>query len=69
MHVASTATSTYLLNPSRNGDSITYLSGQPIPMLDNLSGEEIFPNVQCKPPLTHLEAVSSCPVGQSGGID
>jgi len=28
-------------------------------VLDNPFGEEIFPNIQCKPPLTKLKAVSS----------
>ena len=31
-------------------------------MLDNPFSEEIFPNIQSKPPLVQLEAVSSCPV-------
>ncbi|GAB0191434.1 hypothetical protein GRJ2_001608700 [Grus japonensis] len=31
-------------------------------MLDNPFGEEIFPNIQSKPPLTQLEAISSSPV-------
>ena len=31
-------------------------------MLDNPSSEEIFPNIQSKPPLAQLEAVSSCPI-------
>ncbi|KAK4831914.1 hypothetical protein QYF61_020291 [Mycteria americana] len=34
----------------------------PVPMLDNLFGEEMFPNIQSKPPLTQLEAVSSHPI-------
>ncbi len=33
----------------------------PVPMLDNPFGEEIFPNIQSKPPLAQLEAVSSRP--------
>ncbi|KAK4825522.1 LOW QUALITY PROTEIN: hypothetical protein QYF61_000035, partial [Mycteria americana] len=31
-------------------------------MLDKLFGEEIFPNIQSKPPLLQLEYVSSCPI-------
>ena len=31
-------------------------------MLDNPFGEEIFPNIQSKPPLAQLEAISSCPI-------
>ena len=31
-------------------------------MLDNPFGKEIFPNIQSKPPLAQLEAISSCPV-------
>ncbi|KAK4819909.1 hypothetical protein QYF61_014644 [Mycteria americana] len=34
----------------------------PLPMLDNPFGEEIFPNIQSKPPLVQLEAISSCPI-------
>ncbi|KAK4820115.1 hypothetical protein QYF61_020347, partial [Mycteria americana] len=34
----------------------------PVPMLDNPFGEEIFPNIQSKPPLAQLEAISSCPM-------
>ncbi|KAK4833082.1 hypothetical protein QYF61_027744, partial [Mycteria americana] len=32
---------------------------QPVPMFDNPFGEEIFPNIQSKPPLVQLEAISS----------
>jgi len=31
-------------------------------MPDNAFGEEIFPNIQSKPPLMQLEAISSCPI-------
>ena len=31
-------------------------------MLDNPFGEEVFPNIQSKPPLVQLEAVSSHPI-------
>ncbi|KAK4821719.1 LOW QUALITY PROTEIN: hypothetical protein QYF61_000262 [Mycteria americana] len=31
-------------------------------MLDNTFGEKIFPDIQSKPPLVQLEAVSSCPI-------
>ncbi|KAK4806827.1 hypothetical protein QYF61_005623 [Mycteria americana] len=34
----------------------------PVPMLDHPFGEEIFPNIQSKPPLVQLEAISSCPI-------
>ncbi|KAK4823850.1 hypothetical protein QYF61_007498 [Mycteria americana] len=34
----------------------------PVPTLDNPFGEEIFPNIQSKPPLVQLEAISSCPI-------
>ena len=40
----------------------TPLPGQPVPMLDKPFGEEIFPNIQSKPPLAQLEAVSCCPI-------
>ncbi|KAK4825513.1 hypothetical protein QYF61_000026, partial [Mycteria americana] len=32
---------------------------QPVPMLDNTFSEDIFPNIQPKPPLAQLEAISS----------
>ncbi|KAK4831675.1 hypothetical protein QYF61_018672 [Mycteria americana] len=35
---------------------------QPVPMLDNTFGEEIFPDIQSKHPLAQLEAVSSHPI-------
>jgi len=31
-------------------------------MLHNPFGEEIFPNIQSKPPLVQHEAMTSCPV-------
>ncbi|KAK4806225.1 LOW QUALITY PROTEIN: hypothetical protein QYF61_013369 [Mycteria americana] len=34
----------------------------PVPMLDNPFSEVKFPNIQSKPPLAQLEAVSSCPI-------
>ncbi|KAK4829008.1 hypothetical protein QYF61_001764 [Mycteria americana] len=34
----------------------------PVPMLDNPFSEVKFPNIQSKPPLAQLEAISSCPV-------
>ncbi|KAK4829093.1 hypothetical protein QYF61_002044 [Mycteria americana] len=34
----------------------------PVPMLDNPLGEEICPNIQSKPPLAQLEAISSFPM-------
>ena len=44
------------------GWGLHHLSGQPVPMPDHSLGEEIFPNVQSKPALTHLEAISSRPL-------
>ncbi|KAK4824404.1 hypothetical protein QYF61_014715 [Mycteria americana] len=35
---------------------------QPLPMLDNPFSEEKFPNIQSKPPLAQLEAISSHPI-------
>ena len=38
---------------------------QPLPWAacsDASSSEEIFPNIQPKSPLTHLEAISFCPI-------
>ncbi|KAK4830248.1 hypothetical protein QYF61_009315 [Mycteria americana] len=34
----------------------------PVPMLDNPFSEVKFPNIQSKPPLAQLEAISSCPI-------
>ncbi|KAK4828439.1 hypothetical protein QYF61_026596 [Mycteria americana] len=39
-----------------------HFPGQPVPMLDNPSSEVKFPNIQPKPPLVQLEAISSCPI-------
>lgn len=44
---------------------------QPLPQAacsnaDNSFREEIFPDIQCKPPLTQLEVVSSHPLFQLG---
>ncbi|KAK4812332.1 hypothetical protein QYF61_017109 [Mycteria americana] len=42
---------------------MTFKYSQPVlPMLDNPLGEEKFPNIQSKPPLVQLEAISSCPI-------
>jgi len=38
------------------------LPGQPIPMLNNLFCKEVFPDIQPKPPLAQLKAISPCPV-------
>lgn len=53
-----TATSSHLLNTSIVGDSATSLTSLVI-MSDNRLGEEVFPNIQCKPFLLQLEAFSS----------
>ncbi|KAK4827864.1 hypothetical protein QYF61_022014 [Mycteria americana] len=37
-------------------------SEPPVPMLDHPFSKEIFPNIQSKPLLTQLEAISSCPI-------
>ncbi|KAK4810060.1 hypothetical protein QYF61_007224 [Mycteria americana] len=44
------------------GWRLNHFPGQPVPMLDNPFSEVKFPNVQSKPPLAQLEAISSCPV-------
>jgi len=44
------------------GWSLNHFPGQPVPVLDNIFSEEIFPYIQSKPPLAQLEAVSSHPV-------
>ncbi|KAK4819038.1 hypothetical protein QYF61_024403 [Mycteria americana] len=44
------------------GWRLNHFPGQPVPVLDDPFGEEIFPNTQSKPPLAQLEAISSCPI-------
>ncbi|KAK4807436.1 hypothetical protein QYF61_001987, partial [Mycteria americana] len=41
------------------GWGLHHFPGQSVPMLDNPLGEEKFPNIQSKPPLAQLEAISS----------
>jgi len=43
------------------GWSLPHCLGQPGPMSDHSSRKEIFPNIRSKSPLTHLEAIASCP--------
>ncbi|KAK4820156.1 hypothetical protein QYF61_020531 [Mycteria americana] len=44
------------------GWRLNHFPGQPVPMLDNPFSEVKFPNIQSKPPLAQLEAISSCPI-------
>ncbi|KAK4829773.1 hypothetical protein QYF61_006572 [Mycteria americana] len=44
------------------GWRLNHFPGQPVPMLDNPFSEEKFPNIQSKPPLAQLEAISSRPI-------
>ncbi|KAK4810753.1 hypothetical protein QYF61_007727 [Mycteria americana] len=44
------------------GWRLNHFPGQPVPMLDHPFSEEKFPNIQSKPPLAQLEAISSCPI-------
>ncbi|KAK4821733.1 hypothetical protein QYF61_000775, partial [Mycteria americana] len=44
------------------GWRLHHFPGQPVPMLDNPFREEKFPDIQSKPPLAQLEAISSCPI-------
>ncbi|KAK4831732.1 LOW QUALITY PROTEIN: hypothetical protein QYF61_018862 [Mycteria americana] len=44
------------------GWRLNHFPGQPVPMLDNPFSEEKFPNIESKPPLAQLEAISSCPI-------
>ncbi|KAK4811465.1 hypothetical protein QYF61_010344 [Mycteria americana] len=44
------------------GWRLNHFTRQPVPMLDNPFSEEIFPNIQSKPPLAQLEAISSRPI-------
>ncbi|KAK4816020.1 hypothetical protein QYF61_011010 [Mycteria americana] len=46
----------------KGGWRLNHFPGQPVPMLDNPLGEEKFPNIQSKPPLAQLEAISSRPI-------
>ena len=55
------APSTHLLNTSRDDDLVASL-GQPVPMLDNPFSEDIFPDIQSRPPLMQLEAIASHPI-------
>ncbi|KAK4816835.1 hypothetical protein QYF61_023899 [Mycteria americana] len=48
--------------PAVYGWRLHHFRGQRGPMLDNPFSEEIFPNIQSKPPLAQLEAISSCPI-------
>ncbi|KAK4806900.1 hypothetical protein QYF61_012621 [Mycteria americana] len=44
------------------GWRLNHFPGQPVPMLDNPFSEVKFPNIQSKPPLAQLEAISSPPI-------
>ncbi|KAK4818143.1 hypothetical protein QYF61_006742, partial [Mycteria americana] len=44
------------------GWRLNHFPGQPVPVLDNPFSEVKFPNIQSKPPLAQLEAISSCPI-------
>ncbi|KAK4816001.1 hypothetical protein QYF61_010869 [Mycteria americana] len=44
------------------GWQLNHFTGQPVPVLDNPFSEEKFPNIQSKPPLVQLEAISSHPI-------
>ncbi|KAK4817646.1 hypothetical protein QYF61_023236 [Mycteria americana] len=46
----------------KRGWGLNHFPGQPLPMLDNPFSELKFPNIQSKPPLAQLEAISSCPI-------
>ncbi|KAK4817044.1 hypothetical protein QYF61_026170 [Mycteria americana] len=45
-----------------HGRRLNHFPGQPVPMLDNPFSEVKFPNIQSKPPLAQLEAISSHPI-------
>ncbi|KAK4831827.1 LOW QUALITY PROTEIN: hypothetical protein QYF61_019350 [Mycteria americana] len=44
------------------GWRLNHFTEQPVPMLDNPFSEVKFPNIQSKPPLVQLEAISSHPI-------
>ncbi|KAK4818611.1 hypothetical protein QYF61_016582 [Mycteria americana] len=48
--------------PTVLGWRLNHFPEQPVPMLDNPFSEVKFPNIQSKPPLAQLEAISSCPI-------
>ncbi|KAK4815962.1 hypothetical protein QYF61_010456 [Mycteria americana] len=50
------------LSTGPQGWRLNHFPGQPVPMLDNPFSEVKFPNIQSKPPLAQLEAISSCPI-------
>ncbi|KAK4826058.1 hypothetical protein QYF61_004173 [Mycteria americana] len=55
----------HLIQPSFKyfqGRRLNHFPGQPVPRLDNPFSEVKFPNIQSKPPLAQLEAISSCPI-------
>ncbi|KAK4826284.1 LOW QUALITY PROTEIN: hypothetical protein QYF61_007131 [Mycteria americana] len=47
---------------SLKGWRLNHFPGQPVPMLDNPFSEVKFPNIQSKPPLEQLKAISSRPI-------
>ncbi|KAK4829404.1 hypothetical protein QYF61_003885 [Mycteria americana] len=47
---------------SHLGWRLNHFPGQPVPMPDNPFSEIKFPNIQSKPPLAQLEAISSRPI-------
>ncbi|KAK4832707.1 hypothetical protein QYF61_025168, partial [Mycteria americana] len=49
-------------SPSNRGWRLNRFPGQPVPMLDHPFSEVKFPNIQSKPPLAQLEAISSRPI-------
>ncbi|KAK4824671.1 hypothetical protein QYF61_017251 [Mycteria americana] len=62
-HLQKELQSTYIFQSDwRQGWGLNHFPGQPLPMLDNTFGEDIFPNIQSKPPLAQLEAISSRPI-------
>jgi len=52
----------YTFSEPLQGWGLHRLPGQPVPMSDHSFSKEIFPNIQSKPPLTHLQAISSHPI-------
>jgi len=50
--------------PHLQGWGLPHCPGQPVPMSDHSSSKEIFLNIQSKPPLMQLEAISSRPIAR-----
>ena len=60
--MALSTTPRWVLNTFRDGDRDGDLPGEPIPVFNNPFCKDVFPDIQPKPLLAQLEAISPCPV-------